>query len=592
MKKNLLTTLSVTAAVLALCFAVSRTNHTEKQISPQELLPPTAETTADWEPRKSPYGLLLASHVAQLSRDWENANTLLTDFSSLGGSGDDLRHMTIALSAGDLPTAITRAKKVLATKEIEAQGRELALMTLFTDALKQNNVKQAQTYLDQFGTGAIASLIKPLGSVWLDVAQKKNISAQTAELPGAALLHMAMAYETVGKQKQTLETLRKLQTYVAAQSPISNGIAASIALRAGDKKLAEAFLPNLAKAPTVQDALSGLKNETNALMPGGASLLDWHLQTPQKGLSVGYFDLARFFLSQTSTDTALLFAQLGSWLSPDLTPLAALKIQILEANKRPLPEILAAVQSIKPTHEGYAQLQIRLSEILSEHGNEQEALTLLKPLLEGDAGNTSALHYAMADLYRKQKNYKQAVEFYNAAIALDKKAGKPENTYWYAFYFRAIAEDGLKNWDKAEADLQKALALNPDSAYVLNYLGYSWADKNLNLKEASTLLQQALDLAPSDPYIIDSVGWVAFKQGDVEKAQRHLELALQLKPYDPTLNEHMGDIYYKLGRTREAQYQWLRALTYATDTHTDDEELIPRVKQKLETAGKGLEVTL
>ncbi|TIX40578.1 MAG: tetratricopeptide repeat protein, partial [Mesorhizobium sp.] len=82
---------------------------------------------------------------------------------------------------------------------------------------------------------------------------------------------------------------------------------------------------------------------------------------------------------------------------------------------------------------------------------------------------------------------------------------------------------------------------------VLNYLGYSWVDMNINLEEGLQMIQKAVDLRPSDGYIVDSLGWAYFRLGRFEDAVREMERAVSLKPEDPVLNDHLGDAYWRVG---------------------------------------------
>ena len=86
-------------------------------------------------------------------------------------------------------------------------------------------------------------------------------------------------------------------------------------------------------------------------------------------------------------------------------------------------------------------------------------------------------------------------------------SGTPDRSYWTLFYFRGICFERSKQWPKAEADFKKALELFPEQPMVLNYLGYSWVDKGINLDEAFKMLRRAVDLRPTDGYIVDSLGW-------------------------------------------------------------------------------------
>jgi Flp pilus assembly protein TadD len=114
----------------------------------------------------------------------------------------------------------------------------------------------------------------------------------------------------------------------------------------------------------------------------------------------------------------------------------------------------------------------------------------------------------------------------------------------------------------------------------MNYLGYSWVDKNMNLEEALEMIQKAVELRPSDGYIVDSLGWAYYKLGRFEDAVRELERAVSLRPEDPVLNDHLGDAYWRVGRRLEATFQW----SYARDLEPEP-DVLAEVEKKLQ---KGL----
>ena len=95
---------------------------------------------------------------------------------------------------------------------------------------------------------------------------------------------------------------------------------------------------------------------------------------------------------------------------------------------------------------------------------------------------------------------------------------------------------------------------------MLNYLGYSWIDRGENLEKAKGMVRRAAALRPEDGFIADSVGWAAYRTGDMEEAVAEMERAVALEPLDPTINEHLGDVYWAAGRRLEANYQWEKAM--------------------------------
>jgi tetratricopeptide (TPR) repeat protein len=152
----------------------------------------------------------------------------------------------------------------------------------------------------------------------------------------------------------------------------------------------------------------------------------------------------------------------------------------------------------------------------------------------------------------------------DAAAALDQAIARlpahPQAGAWSLFYARAAARDGDGDCAACEADLLRALELSPEQPAVLNYLGYSWAERGVHLAEAQRMIEKAVRIDPNNGAIVDSLGWVMLRQGDQRNAVRLLERATELKPDDPTINGHLGDAYAAMGRQLEAQYQWRRVL--------------------------------
>jgi tetratricopeptide (TPR) repeat protein len=178
------------------------------------------------------------------------------------------------------------------------------------------------------------------------------------------------------------------------------------------------------------------------------------------------------------------------------------------------------------------------------------------------AGDQLQVLDALGSIQRSRKMFAEAVETYTKTLGLIPRLDK---RHWPYFYARGTSYERLKNWPAAEADLKKALELAPGEPLVLNYLGYSWVDQGLNLKEGMSLIEKAVALKPDDGYIVDSLGWAHFKIGNYREAVRYMERAVELRPDDPILNDHLGDALWKVGREREARFQWDQALSLSPE---------------------------
>ena len=122
-----------------------------------------------------------------------------------------------------------------------------------------------------------------------------------------------------------------------------------------------------------------------------------------------------------------------------------------------------------------------------------------------------------------------------------------------------------------------SLEINPDDAYVLNYLAYSWLERDYNIDEAFQMLEKAYSLKNNDPYIIDSIGWAYYLIDNYAEAEKYLKRAVELMPEDPIVNDHYGDILWKLNRKIQARYFWKNVLSFE-DT---DEDIRKNVQLKM-----------
>ena len=176
----------------------------------------------------------------------------------------------------------------------------------------------------------------------------------------------------------------------------------------------------------------------------------------------------------------------------------------------------------------------------------------------------AALYRYAGGLARREGLHQDAIDYFERALTL----GAETN-----FIYRnlGISYEQLDQTQKAEQAFLKALALNPDDATTLNYIGYWWADENRRLDEALSFIKRAVELRPSSGYFADSLGWVYFRLGRYDEAVAWLEKAIQLAPTDPLISDHLGDAYWQVGRRLEAQYKWRQALDMGIDVKFADQ---------------------
>jgi Flp pilus assembly protein TadD len=182
-------------------------------------------------------------------------------------------------------------------------------------------------------------------------------------------------------------------------------------------------------------------------------------------------------------------------------------------------------------------------------------LQIAQDTVKGAPGDDDALTL-LADALRVNEQYAESAKVLDTLIA-----DLGDRASWQLYYMRGVALEQAGQWPAAETDMQKALALSPDEPEVLNYLGYSWIDRGVHLREGKAMIEKAVAAKPDSGAIADSLGWAYFRLGDYKKAVDQLEHASELDAADPDVNNHLGDAYWRAGRKTEARFQWERVLT-------------------------------
>jgi tetratricopeptide (TPR) repeat protein len=292
------------------------------------------------------------------------------------------------------------------------------------------------------------------------------------------------------------------------------------------------------------------------------------------GIAEAYLALAAALRQQDAADSALLLLQLALGMRPDFTPARLLMADILDSGRH-TANALRVLAPVGATDALLPLVQLRRAALQEQLGNTEAAMRILDDLARDFPEQPTPLAQ-LGDILRARSRFAEAAAVYDRAIA---RIPTPGPNDWPLFYDRGIALERSKQWPKAEADFEHALQLAPDQPYVLNYLGYSWAEQGRNLGRAHQMIERALQIRPNDGSIIDSLGWVQLRQGETSDAVQQLEHAVELEPEDSTINGHLGDAYWAAGRHLEAEFQWRRALTLNPDPAD-----IPSLQSKLHEA--------
>ena len=193
------------------------------------------------------------------------------------------------------------------------------------------------------------------------------------------------------------------------------------------------------------------------------------------------------------------------------------------------------------------------AQILIKEEKEEKAIKLVNNIYKKffEKGIYEIFDYA--EFLKNNDQFENSIIFYTKIIESIKK---DHPLYPEARDGRGVAYERIGMWKKAEKDLLVSLEINPDQAYVINYLAYTWIEKGKNIEQSLKMLKKANNLKSNDPYIIDSLGWALFKLQKYKESKNYLQLAVQLMPADPVVNDHYGDALWKNGNKIQARYYW------------------------------------
>lgn len=518
-------------------------------------------------------GSYLAARHASVERDAASAAAFYRSALRSDPKNSELldRAFISSLADGDIDEAVKLADRILT----QDKANRVARLVVGVRDLKAKKYGPAQANINQSIRGPITDLVATLLSAWAayGAGDSKGAIASIDKLTGPDWypifkdLHAGMILELSGKDKDAgarLErtfklddtALRTVDEYARWTSRNKDAASATAMYEAFDKKL-----------PRHPLVLEGIK-ETKA-----GKKLPPLVDSPQAGAAEALYGIGATLTRRGGEDLALVYLQLALYLQPN-HPMALLSLaDLYESVKK--PQMAIKVYERMPASSPLKRnAQIQLATNLDAADRSDEAIKILKEVTSEQAKDVEAI-MALGNIERGRKKFADCAVTYSQAIDALPAAG--DKNAWVTYYYRGICEERSKQWSKAEADMRKALELQPEQPHVLNYLGYSWIDQGTNLDEGMKMIKRAVDQRPDDGYIVDSLGWAYYRIGNYDEAVKNLERAIDLKPEDPTINDHLGDAYWRVGRTLEAKFQW----AHARDLKPEPEEL-PKIEAKIQ----------
>lgn len=472
-------------------------------------------------------------------------------------------------AAGRVDQALSLARDLI---EIEPDHR-LSALVLTVEDIRLGDLAAAQTRLTD-APEAYHPLVGALLAAWTahGLGDQDAIDATFASLDDRTIIQVFAGYhlglirlaedDLPGAEAAFDEAMGLLS---APTGRMARGYAAVLRRAGREDEAREVYLRAMSVA--VGDAV--FERELASLDAGDPPLMA--VATPADGAAEALFGLASALGQEGGKRLSLFYTRLALHLRPDFSDAALLTAELLEDQEQ-YALAVKAYESIDAASPHNRAAEIGRAEALHQMGQDDKAVEALEQLTRRSPDAIDA-HIALGDLMRRLQRFAEGAVAYDAAIEL---MAAEERETWILYYQRGITLERSDQWARAEADFFKALELSPDQPLVLNYLGYSWLEKGLNLDEALPMIQKAVDQRPDDGYIVDSLGWAHYLRGDFPSAVKELERAIELRPVDPVINDHLGDALWRVGRRLEAEFQWKRAMSFEPDEHD-----AIRIKRKL-----------
>ncbi len=481
------------------------------------------------------------------------------------------RAFLLELNSGDVADAVTLGRRII---EIRPDDR-LARLVLAVEAMRVGAYARAREHVQAAGPGPLTDLVNRLIIAWSyagegDTSRGLSMLAGLSAVEGLDLyrtFHSALMLDLAGRMTDA-------ESNYDEAMQLSNRTSIRVVEAYGrflehDRRYKQAaavyetFLLEVGNHPLIAASLYRAQREERNV----ARLVP----SARAGAAESIYALAGALAreDERGPDLPLVYMRLALHLRSDFDIAQSLLADLLEQGNR-TQDAVAAYRGVSRESPLWANARIRIAHNLNRLEKRDEAIRVLQDVIDVAPENIDVL-VSIAEMLHANEHYGASADYYARAID---QIDEIEPRHWALFYQYGIVLERSKRWDEAEVYLRRALELQPEQPYVLNYLGYSWIDQGVNLDEAMQMIRSAAAQEPENGYIIDSLGWGYYRLGDYESAVTHLERAVLLEPGDPIINDHLGDAYWQVGRELEARFQWSHAL--ALDPEPDLEAKVER----------------
>ena len=287
-----------------------------------------------------------------------------------------------------------------------------------------------------------------------------------------------------------------------------------------------------------------------------------------------FFLVSNLYSSQANYEKANFYLNVSHYLNPKFK----FNLSLLAENHyldKNFKKTLKILESFGKNDDFYYWFKLKKeAQIISKKKNKDKSLDFINLNFKKIKNPSIKIILDIANFNKNAGEHKEAIKYYDQIIS---KIDNNSRLYEEILYRRGGSYERLGDYVSSDKDLLKSLEVNPDDAYVLNYLAYSWLEREYKIDLSLQMLEKAYTARSNDPYIIDSIGWAYYLIGDYTKAENFLKRAAELMPQDPIVNDHYGDILWMLDRKIQARYFWGNVL----NLEKTESEMKKVIKNKL-----------
>ena len=276
------------------------------------------------------------------------------------------------------------------------------------------------------------------------------------------------------------------------------------------------------------------------------------------GLAELFYLFGAIYKDQNQIGTSTFYLNLSDYLNPNFTSNKILGIEdhlLLNDNNKSKIE-LSKIQDLGSEFYWYANiLKIKF---LSDKQIKNQISVLDNYLKIQDKKNLflSEKYFELANILKNINNYSKSIDYYKKSILFENE----KYNDWMVYYNMGISYERSSNWADSEKFFSIALKKSPKQPEVLNYLAYSWLERNINIDKALSMLTEAVEISKGEGYIVDSLGWAYYLSKDYLKAEETLKIAYEKEPSEAVIYDHYGDVLWKNGKEIQARNIWQNAV--------------------------------